>query len=208
MEQTFEQIEALWREQDERLQRVEHVQQESLRRLLQRSITSTYRRFLIENIIAVVFGILVEAFLLSKAELCFSSWGLAIPYLIFNIVYFSCVIWYAVWVVRFWRHDPLNSPTVEAMRFADRWHLAFKRSAIWGFSVILPVCVLAAFPFITYIFTGKAFHYVHLQYLTPWQILLAVLFYAACIAYSVYELRLTRELKENLKVYDDLLTDQ
>ena len=67
MEKTFEQIEALWQQQDERLQRIEHVQQESVRRLLHRSITSTHRRFLIENLCAVVLGILLEIFVLSKA---------------------------------------------------------------------------------------------------------------------------------------------
>ena len=69
MEKTFEQIEALWQQQDERLQRIEHVQQESVRRLLHRSITSTHRRFLIENLSAVVLGILVEVFVLSKARM-------------------------------------------------------------------------------------------------------------------------------------------
>jgi len=205
MEQTFEQIEALWQQQDARLERIERVQQESVNRLLQRSITSTHRRFLIENTITVVFGILLEIFFLSKAELCFASWNLAVPYLIFNIVYLSYIIWYAVWVVRFWRHDPLTAPTVDAMRFADRWHLALKRSTIWGFSVIMPVCIAASFPFITFIFTGRAFHYSDLLSLSPWLILLSVLFYVACIAYAIYELKLTRELKENLKVYDELL---
>ena len=56
MEKTFEQIETLWQQQDERLQHIEHVQQESVRRLLHRSITSTHRRFLIENISAVVLA--------------------------------------------------------------------------------------------------------------------------------------------------------
>ena len=41
--------------------------------------------------------------------------------------------------------------------------------------------------------------------MTPLQILLAALFYTACIAYAIYEIRLTRELKENLKIYDELL---
>ena len=205
MEKTFEQIETLWQQQDERLQRIEHVQQESVRRLLHRSITSTHRRFLIENSSAVIFGILLEIFLLSKAEMCFASWSLAIPYLIFNVVYLACIIWYAVWVVRFWKHDPLTAPTVEAMRFADRWQLAFKRSVIWGFGVLLPLCLAAGFPVFTYIFTRRPFHYADLQYMTPLQILLAALFYAACVAYAIYEMKLTRELKENLKIYDELL---
>jgi hypothetical protein len=205
MEKTFEQLEALWQQQDERLQHIEHVQQESVRRLLHRSITSTHRRFLIENICAVVFGLILEIFILSKAEMCFASWSLAIPYLIFNVLYLACIIWYAVWVVRFWKHDPLDSPTVEAMRFADRWQLAFKRSVIWGFGVLLPLCLAAGFPIFTYIFTRRPFHYADLQYMTPLQILLAALFYTACIAYAIYEIRLTRELKENLKIYDELL---
>lgn len=205
MEKTFEQIEALWQRQDERLQRIEHVQQESVRRLLHRSITSTHRRFLIENLSAVVLGILVEVFVLSKAGMCFASWNLAVPYLIFNVLFIASVVWYAVWVARFWKHDPLNSPTLEAMRFADRWHLALKRSTIWGFSLVLPLCLAASFPVFTYIFYRKPFHFTDLQYLTPLQILLSALFYAVCIAYAVYELRLTRELKENLKIYDELL---
>ena len=108
-------------------------------------------------------------------------------------------------MVRFWKHNPLNSPTVEAMRFADRWQLAFKRSVIWGFGVLLPVCLAAGFPIFTYIFTRRPFHYADLQYMTPLQILLAALFYTACIAYAIYEIKLTRELKENLKIYDELL---
>jgi hypothetical protein len=207
MEKTFEQIEALWQQQDERLKRIEHVKQESVRRLLHRNITSTHRRFLIENISAVVFGLLVEIFVLSKAEMCFASWSLAIPYLIFNSLYLFCILWYAVWVVRFWKHDPLNSPTVEAMRFVDRWQLAFKRSVIWGFGVFLPLCLAAVFPVFTYIFTRRPFHYSDLQYLTPLQILLFVLFYSAFIAYAIYEMKLIRDLKENLKVYDELLND-
>ena len=205
MEKTFEQIEALWQRQDERLQRIEHVQQESVRRLLHRSITSTHRRFLIENLSAVVLGILVEVFVLSKAGMCFASWNLAVPYLIFNVLFIASVVWYAVWVARFWKHDPLNSPTLEAMRFADRWHLALKRSTIWGFSLVLPLCLAASFPVFAYIFYRKPFHFTDLQYLTPLQILLSALFYAVCIAYAVYELQLTRELKENLKIYDELL---
>lgn len=101
MEKTFEQIEALWQRQDERLQRIEHVQQESVRRLLHRSITSIHRRFLIENLSAVVLGILVEVFVLSKAGMCFASWNLAVPYLIFNVLFIASVVWYAVWVARF-----------------------------------------------------------------------------------------------------------
>lgn len=207
MEKTFEQIEALWQQQDERLKRIEHVQQESVRRLLHRNITSTHRRFLIENICGVVFGLLVEIFVLSKAEMCFASWSLAIPYIIFNVLYLASIIWVAVWVVRFGKHDPLNSPTVEAMRFADRWQLAFKRSVIWGFGVFLPLCLAAVFPVFTYIFTRRPFHYSDLQYLTPLQILLFVLFYSAFIAYAIYEMKLIRDLKENLKVYDELLND-
>ena len=205
MEKTFEQIETLWQQQDERLQHIEHVQQESVRRILHRSITSTHRRFLIENISAVVFGLLVEIFVLSKAEMCFTSWSLAISYLIFNILYLASIIWYTVWVVRFWKHDPLNSPTVEAMRFADRWQLAFKRSVIWGFCVFLPLCIAACLPVFTYIFTRRPFHYTDLQYMTPLQILLAALFYSAFIAYAIYEMRLIRDLKENLKICDELL---
>lgn len=172
---------------------------------MHRSITSTHRRFLIENLSAVVLGILVEVFVLSKAGMCFASWNLAVPYLIFNVLFIASVVWYAVWVARFWKHDPLNSPTLEAMRFADRWHLALKRSTIWGLSLVLPLCLAASFPVFAYIFYRKPFHFTDLQYLTPLQILLSALFYAVCIAYAVYELRLTRELKENLKIYDELL---
>jgi len=205
MEKTFEQIETLWQQQDERLNRIEHVQQESIRRLLHRSIASTHRRFLIENICGMGFGLLVEIFVLSKAEMCFSSWGLAIPYLIFNVLYLASIFYIAVWIVRFWRHNPLTAPTVEAMRFADRWHLAMKRSIIWGFGVVLPICIAASFPIFTYIFFYKPFHYSDLLRMTPLQIIIAVLIYAAFIGYAIYEMKLIRDLKENLKIYDELL---
>ncbi|MBP5711168.1 MAG: hypothetical protein J6W84_09385 [Bacteroidales bacterium] len=205
MEKSFEQIEMLWQQQDERLKRIEHVQQESVRRLLHRSITSTHRRFLIENICGVVFGLLVEIFVLLKAEMCFSSWGLAIPYLIFNVLYLSSIIWIAVWAVRFWKHNPLTAPTVDALRFADRWHLAMKRSLIWGFGVVLPICIAASLPIFTYIFSYRPFHYSDLLRMSPLQHIIAVLMYAAFIGYAVYEMKLIRDLKENLKIYDELL---
>lgn len=205
MEKTFEQIEGLWRLQDERLQRMEHVQQESVRKLLQSKITSTHQRFLIENILGFVIGCSLEIFVLCNAELCFASWNLAIPYIINNILMIGWLVYIAVWSVRFLKHNPLTAPIVEAIRFADRWRLHVKWSSLVGFLVVVPILIVTYLPILTFICTGRAFHFSSLQNLSFGVILFLVIAFAAAIAYVIYEIRLTRELKENLKMCDELL---
>lgn len=107
-------------------------------------------------------------------------------------------------MMRLRRHDPLTTPTVEMMRFADRWQLCLKRSMLWGLSIVIPVCVAAGMPVFARLF-GHSFHYSDLQYLAPWRIVAVLGVYIVCIVYTVYEMRLTRELKDNLRHYDELL---
>lgn len=205
MEQNqFEQIEQLWRQQDERLQRIEYMQQESVRRLLDRSIATTYRRFLTEGISAAAVCVIVEAFLILRAGSFFGDASLALPYLAFNVVWSAILVWTVVWVARIRRHDPLSTPIMEMMRFADRWRLCLRRTLVWGFGIVMPVCVAIGLPVFAHLF-GHTFHYSDLQYLATWRIVAAAAVYVAFIAYTVYEMRLTRELKANLRLYDELL---
>ncbi len=204
MEASFKQIEQMWRRQDERLQNIERVQRETVSCLLQRNLASTHRRFVTETTTAVVVCGITELYVLMQAGYFFGSWRMAVPYIIFNLVYSGIGVWTTVWMMRLRRHDPLTTPTVEMMRFADRWQLCLKRSMLWGLSIVIPVCVAAGMPVFARLF-GHSFHYSDLQYLAPWRIVAVLGVYIVCIVYTVYEMRLTRELKDNLRHYDELL---
>ena len=205
MEQSqFEKIEQLWRQQDERLQRIEYVQQESVRRLLDKRITTIHRRFLTAGLSAAAVCILAEAYLLVRAGSFFGDQRLALPYIAFNVVWCAILVWTVVWAARICRHDPLSTPVMEMLRFADRWRLCLRRTLVWGVGIVTPVCVAIGLPVVAHLF-GHTFHYSDLQYLATWRILAAVAVYVVFIVYTIYEMRLIRELKANLRLYDELL---
>lgn len=202
--ETFEQFEALWRKQEERLNSIERVQRDTLRTLLSHNIVRTHRRFRVEGLLTVAVFVVFEVYLLSQASLFVGSWRLALPYVAFNLLYVGINIWSAVWVLRLLRHDPLGTPAVEMMRFADRWHLQLKRSMGWGLGLVVPLAVAVGIPVMARLF-GHEFHYSDLQYLAPWRVVAALAVYVAGFAYTLYAMRLTRELKENIRLYDELL---
>ena len=207
MEQNnFEQIEALWRQQDERLQRIEHVQRESVARLLRRNITGTHRRFAVEWGSAAVLGVAVELAVLTQAGKFFGSWQLAVPYMVFVLVWGAFTVLNTVWYCRLRRHEPLSTPLVPMLRFADRWQLLLKRTILVGMGVVVPVTVATALPVMARIF-GYEFHYAWLRNLVPWRIAVVAVLYVGGIGYYLYEMRLNRELKDNLRLYDELLAD-
>jgi len=54
---------------------------------------------------------------------------------------------------------------------------------------------------------GHSFHYSDLQYLDPWRIAIAVVVYLIAIGSTLRDMRLTRELKDNLRQYDELTNE-
>lgn len=201
---SFEQLEQLWREQDRRLERIEHVQRDTIGCLLRRNIASTRRRFLIEATCAAVTCVGVEVYVLSQAGRFLSDGQTVLPYVVFNLAYLLVGSWTAVCLRRLWRHDPATTPAVEMMRFADRMMLTFRRLLVWGIGVLLPIAVASGLPVFARLF-GHEFRYSDLQYLAPWRIAAAILVVVAAVAYSFYEMHLVRDLKANLRLYDELL---
>ena len=206
METTFEQIEKLWHQQDERLQRIERVQRESVSRLLSKNIKSTHRHFMILGGSAAVIGGLALLLVLTQAGKFFGSWKMAAAYLVFVGTYGFIVGWYAVWMIRLHRNATLSTPTIKAMQTLGRWHLAQRRSRIWIGSIATPVCIVAGSPVAAHYF-GHSFHSSALQYLDPWRIAIALVVYLIAIGSTLRDMRLTRELKDNLKQYDELTNE-
>ena len=206
METTFEQIEKLWHQQDERLQRIERVQRESVSRLLSKNIKSTHRHFMILGGSATVIGGLALLLVLTQAGKFFGSWQMAAAYLVFVGTYGFIVGWYAVWMLRLHRNATLSTPTIKAMQTLDRWHLAQRRSLLWIVGIATPVCIVAGLPVAAHYF-GHSFHYSDLQYLDPWRIAIAVVVYLIAIGSTLRDMRLTRELKDNLRQYDELTNE-
>jgi hypothetical protein len=56
-------------------------------------------------------------------------------------------------------------------------------------------------------FFGHSFHYSDLQYLNPWRIVVAIIVYLIAIGSTLRDMHLTRELKDNLKQYDELTNE-
>lgn len=207
METKFEQIEKLWQQQDTRLQRIERVQRESVCRLLRKNIKSTRRHFMILGGSATMAGGSVLLLALTQAGKFFGSWQMALAYLVFVGTYGLVVGWYAVWMLRLHRNATLSAPTIKAMQTLDRWHLAQRRSLFWIVGIATPVCIAAGLPVAAHYF-GHSFHYSDLQYLTPWRIAIAVLVYALAVGSTLRDMRLTREMKDNLKQYDELINNE
>lgn len=206
METTFEQIEKLWQQQDERLQRIERVQRESVSRLLRKNINSTHRHFMILGGSAAVIGGLALLLVLTQAGKFFGSWQMAVAYLVFVGTYGFIVGWYAVWMLRLHRNATLSAPTITAMQTLDRWHLALRRSLLWIVGIATPICIASGLPVAAHFF-GHSFHYSDLQYLNPWRIAVAIIVYLIAIGSTLRDMRLTRELKDNLKQYDELTNE-
>lgn len=202
----FEQIVKLWQQQDERLQRIERVQRESVSRLLRKNINGTHRHFMIVGGSATLMGGAALLLVLTQAGKFFGSWQMALAYLIFVGTYGFIVCWYAVWMLRLHRNAALSAPTISVMKTLDRWHLAQKRSLLWITGVATPICIASGLPVAAHWF-GHSFHYSDLQYLDPWRIAIAALIYIIAVGSTLRDMRLTRTLKDNLKQYDELFNE-
>lgn len=117
---TLEQMQQLWQQCNERLTRIATLQETTVRRALERSLSSTHRRMLRDKQAQLLVGAVVPLFFAMQYRLYLGDWRYLLPYLVFFLLW----AWLLVAEYRLYRLvralDPLQHTPMEVAQASER----------------------------------------------------------------------------------------